>query len=105
MNDSRILKSGDPVVFIDEHRQKHNALVTIYHGHKDGETIREFRSRYGHAETSTSMPCVNLLFVSGDVEKTDPYGRQIERKTSISHGSQQTPANLGFCFVFPDEVS
>lgn len=31
---------------------------------------------------------VNLAFISGDENKTDPYGRQIERETSCQHVSQ-----------------
>lgn len=29
----------------------------------------------------------NVVFISDDESKTDPYGRQIERETSVSHES------------------
>jgi len=97
----RVLKVGDLVIFIDEHRQFHNALVTIWHGSKDGDTIGGYREKWTAAD---AIPCINLVFTTGSEDKTDPYGRQIERKTSVGHGSKQTPANLGNCFIWPDEV-
>ncbi len=44
---------------------------------------------------------VNVVVVSKDAEKTDSYGRQIERYTSQSHKSVQ-PAH-GFYWRFADE--
>jgi hypothetical protein len=35
-------------------------------------------------------PALNLVYVSGDIEKNDPYGRQIERVTSVVHKSNQS---------------
>lgn len=32
--------------------------------------------------------CINVVIVSGDTGKTDPYGRQIERRTSCTHKSK-----------------
>jgi hypothetical protein len=29
--------------------------------------------------------CINVLFISGDGNKKDQYGRQIERETSVAH--------------------
>lgn len=65
------LKVGDAIVFIDEHRQSHEALVT-----KVWVSVG-------------NMPGVNLVFVVNDESKTDNYGRQIDRRTSIVHLSQQ----------------
>ena len=100
MDTKKPLLVGAPVVFLDAKRQPHNALVTAWHGCKDGDTIEDFRAKYG----ADTMPCINVVFVVGDESKTDPYGRQIERNTSVMHGSRQSPPNLGMCFLFPDEV-
>jgi hypothetical protein len=48
-----------------------------------------------------SPTCINVVFVSGDDTKQDPYGRQIERSTSIPHKSN-SPVH-GFYFRFADE--
>lgn len=47
------------------------------------------------------VPCINLVFVSGDGDRTDGYGRQIERETSLVHRDQQSAA--GQYFRFADE--
>jgi len=83
----RELHVGDVVVYTDEHYRDHNALVTIVWDN-------------GHPGTG-SMPACNLVHVSSDGTKEDPYGRQIERPTSISHVSMQ--AAPGVCWRFPDE--
>lgn len=98
--DDRVLKVGDVVVFVDEHRVRHNALVTIWHGAKDGDTVGGYKQKYN----ATGIPCVNLLFVvPPDLNKTDPYGSQIERRSSVVHGKQQSPQFLGNYFCWPDE--
>lgn len=81
--EKRELKVGDPIVFIDEHRVEHPALVT-------------------HTwESVGGLPGVNCVFVDGDEKKTDNYGRQIDRRTSIVHLSVQ-PAKAS-CWKWPDE--
>lgn len=80
------LKVGDSIVYIDETRGVHNALVThvwsnIAGGVPDG---------------------CNLVFVAGDESKSDPYGRQIDRRTSIVHRSMQ-PAGAA-CWLWADEL-
>lgn len=86
MNNQAEVKIGDTVIFTDEYRKDHNALVTAVWG-KD---------------------CINLVRVSGDDAKTDPYGRQIERNTSVVRYSEAN--HYGMCFravgveaVFPTE--
>lgn len=83
----RTLKIGDPIVYVDAYRTRHNALVTRVWGSSPG---------------GGGQPGCNLLWVSGDDTKTDPYGRQIERATSVVHLSGQ-PAGA-FCWCWPDEV-
>ena len=96
------------VVFIDEYRRAHDALVTCWHhGGPEGQTvdemIQEAKDR-GVKNPEVYMPCCNLLFVSENVDKHDPYGRQIERHSSVSYGRNQGPKEfLGMCWAWPDE--
>lgn len=74
-------KVGDTVVYTDEQGTPHNALVTNWWGPQ----------------------CCNLLFVVSDEAKKDPYGQQIERRSSSVHKSmQQAPGNF---WRYPDEVT
>jgi hypothetical protein len=75
------LNIGDSVIYVDEHGQEHCALVTVLH--------EGFAQSYGG-----EVGC-NLVYVSGDAEKSDPYGRQIDRATSVVHQSGQ-PAHGRF---------
>jgi len=65
-------KVGDVLVVTDELGVEHDALVTIYFG-------------YDRADGA-----LNCVFVSNDVDKTDPYGRQLERLSSVSRQSDNT---------------
>lgn len=74
-------KVGDPLVYVDEQGESHHALVTNWWGPQ----------------------CCNLLFVVSDEAKKDPYGQQIERRSSSAHRSMiQAPGNY---WLFPDEVT
>lgn len=98
---TRILKPGDVVLFKDSKGVWHNALVTIWHGLKmDGGSVEDFRRIHS---TPDGMPCVNLVYITPSTDKTDPYGHQLERASSVGHGSLQKPNNLGNCFIWPDE--
>lgn len=77
--DERIPQIGQHVIFCDSKSVDHDALVTCVH----------------------TAECVNLLIVSGDAEKKDNYGRQIERPTSIRR--MDSMMAHGFYFRFPDE--
>lgn len=64
---------GKAVIFTDEVGKDHFAVIT--------------------ADWSTDhspLGGVNLVFVSSDDGLTDPYGRQIVRKTSVTHQSNQS---------------
>lgn len=79
----RKLEIGDPVAYIDEHGQRHAALATAV-----------WRS-------VGDLPGCNLVFVTAEQAKTDGYGRQIERRTSVCHTSvQPAPGNS---WSWPDE--
>jgi hypothetical protein len=61
---------GGAVVYHDERGVPHKALLTAV---------------WGQRETSASLPCVNLVLVSGNPDQHDDYGRQIVRKSSCCH--------------------
>ena len=71
-----MVQIGDTVEFIDPVGKKHTALVTTV-----------FTS--GHPGDDGPNPSVNLVYVSDDENKTDQYGRQIERSTSVVHEANQ----------------
>lgn len=58
-------KLGQAVVYCDPKGVDHDALVTAV----------------------WSETCCNVLWVSGDESKTDTYGRQVERQTSVTHAT------------------
>ena len=72
MSESYTPKVGEVIRVTDEHGIEHDALVTIYFGgsYPDG--------------------ALNCVFVSNDESKNDPYGRQLERLSSVSRQSQHT---------------
>lgn len=82
MEGERKPRVSEPVVYVDPVAKAHAALVTAVWGTK----------------------CVNLVFVSDDENKTDTYGRQIDRSaTSCNHQSQhQAPGNY---WRYPDEAA
>jgi hypothetical protein len=63
---------GDPVKVVDEQHGEHIGLVTVVHG--------QF--------TDTIAPCINVVYVSTDRSKRDPYGAQVERMSSLQHYTQ-----------------
>lgn len=84
----RTLSIGDHVVFVDSRGVKHNALVTHVWGQ-------------GTASQGGSQPGCNLVYVDSEESKTDPYGRQIGRSTSVVHVEAQ-PAKAN-CWAYPNE--
>jgi hypothetical protein len=74
---------GRCVIFTDEHFKDHYALVTAIWGDPD------------------QKPAINLLYVCDDAERTDQYGRQIERKTSCVHVDNNSAA--GWAWRYPGE--
>jgi hypothetical protein len=86
---------GDCVTYVDENRVWFSALVTavwgeITHGNlADGTKV-------------VNYPCINLVTISSDESRTDQYGRQIDRSTSIPYLKNQTAP--GFCWFFNDEA-
>jgi hypothetical protein len=67
-----MVKIGDAVTFVDAHAVERPALVTHIWGSMGG-----------------SQPGVNVVIIANDESKTDQYGRQLERHTSVVHQSAQ----------------
>lgn len=78
MFDPEIPQVGDVIEYVDEVSISHDALVTVYWG----------GDRPGGA--------LNCVYVSGDAEKTDPYGRQLERASSVSRQQEGSTAHGRF---------
>lgn len=78
------LKVGKEVVFVDSVGKQFPALITAIHGRPE------------------DVPCVNVVFISGDETRQDSYGRQVERSTSVVHRSKQ-PAH-GFYYMEPGDT-
>jgi hypothetical protein len=76
--EQRILEVGQSVIWVDEHGLPQHALLTAIHG-----------DEHEH-EGVVHYPCCNLVYTSSDGSKTDPYGRQIERQTSVPHKLEQS---------------
>ncbi len=73
---------GDPVLVVDQNYARHVGLVTAVHG--------RFGATYDTADggTRSYVPCINVVYVSADSAKVDPYGQQVERMSSVQHLSQ-----------------
>lgn len=91
MKEDERYKYGAPIVYVDSQSRKHDALVTTWHG------VDHYRQNL-----PTMEPGVNLLIVSQDESKTDSYGRQVERFTSVCHRAVQ--AAHGNYWLWPEEA-
>jgi len=66
-------RDGKHVTFVDPTGKAHDAIVTA------------------DWSTKTFDPgALNVVFVSSEPDKRDPYGQQIERATSVPHKSNQS---------------
>lgn len=95
---------GDVVVYYDEHGRPHDALVTAIHGYRNKQEQDEHYRAFCAANAGMDylrpldeylaiewrIPSVNVVFVTDDGNRTDPYGRQIDRATSVPHHEDQT---------------
>ena len=82
----RELKIGMAVTYYDTRRVPHDALLTNVWG----------EAAWDDEGNLVNAPCVNLLWVSTDENRTDPNGRQIERQSSVVHTTSMpldVPAN------------
>lgn len=69
--EEKVIETGDVVNYVDEVGVSHKALVTIVHG-------------------NTAQSSINIVYVSQDETKRDPYGRQVERASSVQRQSEFT---------------
>lgn len=83
---------GQHIKYVDKFGVARDALTTIWWMPQDVPAY----------ESSTGEPGCNLVIVSGDKEKDDSYGRQIERETSVVHKSYQVAHGCYWCW--PDEL-
>lgn len=85
----REVKNGMFVKVVDEVGRTHDGLVTNCWG---GTKVPDGKPG----------PTINVVYVSDDSTKTDPYGQQIERLSSCSH--KLNTAAPGRFWHFPDET-
>lgn len=71
---------GDVVRYVDALGKSHYALVTAVWG--------------SNWENELDIPSLNVVYVSDDEAKRDPYGVQVERNTSVVHQSRQAAPGL-----------
>lgn len=84
MSEKRKPNIGDHVIIVDKEGQSRNGLVTT--------TFEGWQGNDG----------VNAVIVHKDEERTDSYGRQIDREyTSVPHKNEQ--AAPGYYWCWPDE--
>jgi len=104
---------GDAVTISDEKRQEHVALVTAIHGWttpeqqeiylaeqreladkqlSEGTIKQEFYDQWvqgldAQSKAEFAPSCINVVYVSKESSHRDPYGRQLERLSSLQHES------------------
>ena len=71
----KTLKMGGPVIYVDHRGVERDALVTQIWGPVD--------------DLENNPPSINLVYVSGDEDKDDSWGRQIDRDSSVVHEKHQ----------------
>jgi hypothetical protein len=105
----RAYRPGTHVIFVDPHGIRREALVTIWHCTDDRkawlDSQRVNRESWSTQDPPVDVPvtetCCNLVWISGDEQRTDSYGRQLIRESSVVHkGSQPAHGNY---WVWPDE--
>jgi hypothetical protein len=70
MTESSKPSIGQAVVFVDAQGKRHDALLLAVHG-------------------DTAHAAVNLVYVTKNPDKRDPYGQQTERCSSVVHQLNQ----------------
>lgn len=76
---TRRIEVGSAVVFVDEDRVEHDALVTCMHG-----STGVWDDEKPHIE-GNYFPCINLVYVLKDEKYKDQYGQQLRRPSSVVH--------------------
>ena len=90
------------IIYVDPKGRKHAAIVTAWWGAPNASYDGEIMGTMSETLPPGSKPGCNLVYVATEIDKKDPYGRQIERATSVVHKSRQAaPANF---WCWPDEL-
>lgn len=79
------VRVGQAVRVTDELGKVHDGLVTTIHGYPSEAAARE-----AGLTSPYFKPSINSVFVTDDATKNDPYGRQIERLSSLQHRDTAT---------------
>ncbi len=93
----RSVKIGSSVVFVDQKGVRINALVIANWGQHAKGIDQE--SSWEEGELG---PTINVCFVDQNPERTDSYGRQFKRETSVTHKSGSTAP--GFWWALKEEL-
>ena len=96
MSKPRNPEVGDAVIYFDQYRREHHALLEVVHGDVSGGPVE------GQPNQGWNTPCVNVLYLSHEPEKIDDHGRQKLRESSNCHASSQHPL-VGNYWCFPEE--
>lgn len=86
---TRSIKKGQCVIFVDEDRVEHSALVTNIWGSFQWDDEKPLVSAPGTPENNWPS-CLNLVYVLQDENRTDQYGNQTRHVTSVVHQSFNT---------------
>jgi hypothetical protein len=86
------MKIGDAVVYVDQHGNENDALLTQVWGEVSFYLSREI-TKTNETDIdnvlTANYPAVNLIYINSDEKCKDQYGRQIVRETSVVHRQQQ----------------
>jgi hypothetical protein len=96
-NMERTYAVGDHVIYVDPTGKQRKAIVNIW-----WDNYRKVKIIDGAVVEGADVPGCNLVFVTDDALKTDHYGLQLERATSVVHKVNQ-PAH-GNYWIWPEEV-
>lgn len=88
------LKTGQAVKFVDSKRRERDALVTYIHS--GGLPMEEFKEKCG------GYPCINLVAVMIEEDRTDPYGQQTEHHSSVSYRTPAYEVAGGYFYFLPE---
>lgn len=104
----------DVVVYHDGSGKEHNALLKAVWDQSqsvtddEGNLVTDEKGVYVTkpmfaSDDLTELPCVNLVYVSGDPDRQDNCGRQTQIETSVVHKDQGQGAVHGNYWRFPWE--
>lgn len=81
------LEDGGHVYYVDEHGQRHDALITTCWGNRELDLD----------DPQVFLPAINIVFVLKASDRRDQYGQQKDHRTSCVHKrNQSAPGNFWF---------